>query len=102
MPCGLPCAPMGPWVSWGRRCEEGLAGLRAPSVTTVHLHALCFFSLPAGDLHLSVSEVLSSRHFCNKIWNALRFILNVLGEKFTPQPAEEVGEKEEVLGSRAV
>ncbi|XP_053523369.1 valine--tRNA ligase, mitochondrial isoform X4 [Artibeus jamaicensis] len=52
--------------------------------------ALCSHGALAGDLHLSVSEVLSSRHFCNKIWNALRFILNVLGEKFTPQPAEEL------------
>lgn len=48
-------------------------------------------SFPAGDLHLSVSEVLSSRHFCNKVWNALRFIFSVLGENFTPQPAEVRG-----------
>lgn len=51
---------------------------------------LLIFSFPGGDLHLSVSEVLSCRHFCNKIWNALRFILNVLGEEFTPEPTEEV------------
>nr|XP_035976331.1 valine--tRNA ligase, mitochondrial isoform X3 [Halichoerus grypus] len=52
--------------------------------------ALCSHGALGGDLHLSVSEVLSSRHFCNKIWNALRFILNALGEKFVPQPAEEL------------
>lgn len=51
---------------------------------------LCSHGGLGGDLHLSVSEVLSCRHFCNKIWNALRFILNVLGEKFTPQPVEEL------------
>ncbi|XP_003422517.2 valine--tRNA ligase, mitochondrial isoform X1 [Loxodonta africana] len=51
---------------------------------------LCSHGALGGDLNLSVTEVLSSRHFCNKIWNALRFILNVLGEKFTPQPAEEL------------
>ncbi|XP_070371445.1 valine--tRNA ligase, mitochondrial isoform X2 [Equus asinus] len=51
---------------------------------------LCSHGALGGDLHLSVSEVLSSRHFCNKIWNALRFILNALGEKFVPQPAEEL------------
>lgn len=56
-----------------------------------HLHADYLDSpLPGGDLRLSVSEVQSCRHFCNKIWNALRFILNALGEKFVPQPAEEV------------
>ncbi|XP_062952883.1 valine--tRNA ligase, mitochondrial isoform X2 [Cynocephalus volans] len=51
---------------------------------------LCSHGVLGGDLHLSVSEVLSCRHFCNKIWNALRFILKVLGEKFVPQPAEEL------------
>ncbi|KAM9666365.1 valine--tRNA ligase, mitochondrial isoform 2-T2 [Trichechus inunguis] len=51
---------------------------------------LCSHGALGGDLNLSISEVLSSRHFCNKIWNALRFILNVLGEKFTPEPAEEL------------
>ncbi|XP_023604350.1 valine--tRNA ligase, mitochondrial isoform X5 [Myotis lucifugus] len=52
--------------------------------------ALCSHGALAGDLHLSVSEVLSSRHFCNKVWNALRFIFSALGENFTPQPAEEL------------
>ncbi|KAM7229399.1 hypothetical protein CapIbe_019515 [Capra ibex] len=51
---------------------------------------LCSHGALGGDLHLSVSEVLSFRHFCNKIWNALRFILNALGEEFIPQPAEEL------------
>uniref|UniRef100_A0A8D0XYX7 Valine--tRNA ligase, mitochondrial n=1 Tax=Sus scrofa TaxID=9823 RepID=A0A8D0XYX7_PIG len=51
---------------------------------------LCSHGALGGDLHLSVSEVLSFRHFCNKIWNALRFILNALGEKFIPQPLEEL------------
>ena len=66
------------------------------------VHAPSCLSLPGGDLHLYVSEVLSFRHFCNKIWNALRFILNALGEKFIPQSAEEVREKEGVLGSWVV
>lgn len=91
MPCGSPCAPMGPWVSGrgvgARRGAGGAEDAVSPLSTCSHL------SLPAGDLHLSVSEVLNSRHFCNKIWNAMRFVLNVLGEKFVPQPAEEVREK---------
>lgn len=53
-------------------------------------------SIPGGDLHLSVSEVLSSRHFCNKIWNALRFILSALGGEFVPRPSEEVREARHV------
>ncbi|EHH52893.1 hypothetical protein EGM_13426 [Macaca fascicularis] len=51
---------------------------------------LCSHGVQGGDLCLSVSEVQSCRHFCNKIWNALRFILNALGEKFVPQPAKEL------------
>lgn len=96
---------MGPWVSLGEGSGQWpLCGgveprtpLQLPPVHAPYLH-----SLPGGDLHLSVSEVLSFRHFCNKIWNALRFILNALGEEFIPQPAEEVSEKEEMLGSWVV
>lgn len=51
---------------------------------------LCSHGALGGDLHLSVSEVLSSRHFCNKIWNALRFILGALGGEFVPRPSEEL------------
>ena len=51
---------------------------------------LLVLSPPGGDLHLSVSEVLNYRHFCNKLWNALRFVLRALGDNFVPQPAEEV------------
>nr|BAC87668.1 unnamed protein product [Mus musculus] len=52
--------------------------------------ALCSHGILGGDLHLSVSEVLNYRHFCNKLWNALRFVLRALGDNFVPQPAEEV------------
>ncbi|EDL86758.1 rCG41831 [Rattus norvegicus] len=52
--------------------------------------ALCSHGILGGDLHLSVSEVLNYRHFCNKLWNALRFILRALGDDFVPQPAEKV------------
>ncbi|XP_033622253.1 valine--tRNA ligase, mitochondrial isoform X1 [Fukomys damarensis] len=51
---------------------------------------LCSHGVQGGDLHLSVPEVLSCRRFCNKIWNALRFILGALGESFVPCPSEEL------------
>lgn len=96
---------MGPWVSLGEGSGQwplcGGAEPRTP-LQLPPVHAPYLHSLPGGDLHLSVSEVLSFRHFCNKIWNALRFILNALGEEFIPQPAEEVREKEEMLGSWVV
>ncbi|XP_061110480.1 valine--tRNA ligase, mitochondrial isoform X2 [Conger conger] len=41
--------------------------------------ALCSYKLQGEDISLSVSQVLSSRHFCNKMWQTLRFTLSVLG-----------------------
>ncbi|NWW55346.1 SYVM protein, partial [Pedionomus torquatus] len=41
------------------------------------------------DIRLEVTTVLSYRHFCNKIWNALKFVLAALGPGFDPQPPEE-------------
>ncbi|XP_012928335.2 valine--tRNA ligase, mitochondrial isoform X2 [Heterocephalus glaber] len=52
--------------------------------------ALCSHGAQGRDLHLSVPEVLGCRRFCNKIWNALRFILRALGEGFVPHPSEEL------------
>ncbi|XP_028910687.1 valine--tRNA ligase, mitochondrial isoform X1 [Ornithorhynchus anatinus] len=51
---------------------------------------LCSHGAQGDDVNLAVSEVLSCRHFCNKIWNAVRFVLRALGDGFCPLPAEEV------------
>ncbi|CAL8297187.1 unnamed protein product [Lota lota] len=42
--------------------------------------ALCSHRAQGEDISLSVSQVLSSRHFCNKIWQTVRFTLGVLGD----------------------
>ncbi|KAJ3609329.1 hypothetical protein NHX12_023852, partial [Muraenolepis orangiensis] len=42
--------------------------------------ALCSYRAQGEDISLSVSQVLSSRHFCNKIWQTVRFTLGVLGD----------------------
>lgn len=44
------------------------------------------FLLPSTgeDISLSVSQVLSCRNFCNKMWQTLRFTLGVLGDNTTP------------------
>uniref|UniRef100_A0A8C9U0C9 Valine--tRNA ligase, mitochondrial n=1 Tax=Scleropages formosus TaxID=113540 RepID=A0A8C9U0C9_SCLFO len=40
--------------------------------------ALCSYKAQGEDISLSVSQVLSSRHFCNKMWQTVRFALGVL------------------------
>nr|XP_025040135.1 valine--tRNA ligase, mitochondrial [Pelodiscus sinensis] len=52
--------------------------------------ALCSHRVQGDDLNLDVGAVLSSRHFCNKVWNAVRFTLGALGEGFAPRSPEEV------------
>ncbi|XP_037329260.2 valine--tRNA ligase, mitochondrial isoform X1 [Pungitius pungitius] len=46
--------------------------------------ALCSHKMQGEDISLSISEVLSCRHFCNKMWQTLRFTLGVLGDNTTP------------------
>ena len=53
--------------------------------------ALCVYTAQGRDINLDVNRVVGYRHFCNKIWNAMRFSLNGLGEGFTPSPTDEVG-----------
>ncbi|XP_043940397.1 valine--tRNA ligase, mitochondrial [Protopterus annectens] len=50
--------------------------------------ALCSFSSQGEDIKLDIGAVLSTRHFCNKVWNAMKFTLAALGEDFVPQPVE--------------
>ncbi|XP_069032090.1 valine--tRNA ligase, mitochondrial [Embiotoca jacksoni] len=42
--------------------------------------ALCSHKIQGEDISLSVSQVLSCRHFCNKMWQTLRFTLGVLAD----------------------
>jgi len=47
-------------------------------------------STPGNDMKLSISRVEANRNFCNKIWQAARFVLGNLGEeaaRYTP-PAQ--------------
>ncbi|KAA8586088.1 hypothetical protein FQN60_007657 [Etheostoma spectabile] len=46
--------------------------------------ALCSHKMQGEDISLSISQVLSCRYFCNKMWQALRFTLGVLGANTTP------------------
>ncbi|XP_077447496.1 valine--tRNA ligase, mitochondrial [Stigmatopora argus] len=46
--------------------------------------ALCSHNMLGEDISLSISRVMNSRHFCNKIWQTLRFTFGVLGDNTTP------------------
>lgn len=46
--------------------------------------ALCSHKMQGEDISLSISQVLSCRHFCNKMWQTLRFTLGVLGDNTPP------------------
>ncbi|KAM4696797.1 valine--tRNA ligase, mitochondrial [Rhinophrynus dorsalis] len=52
--------------------------------------ALCSHRVQGDDINLDISSVLAVRHFCNKIWNGVKFTLSALGEGFTPVPMEEL------------
>ncbi|XP_023250626.1 valine--tRNA ligase, mitochondrial [Seriola lalandi dorsalis] len=46
--------------------------------------ALCSHKMQGEDISLSISQVLSCRHFCNKMWQTLRFTLGVMGDNAAP------------------
>ncbi|NWU73869.1 SYVM protein, partial [Pterocles burchelli] len=56
--------------------------------------ALCSYNAHGDDIRLDVTTALSYRHFCNKIWNAVKFVLAALGSEFIPQPPEETEPRE--------
>ncbi|XP_053907930.1 valine--tRNA ligase, mitochondrial, partial [Cuculus canorus] len=51
--------------------------------------ALCSHNVHGDDVRLDISTVLSYRRFCNKVWNAVKFVLAAVGPDFVPQPSEE-------------
>ncbi|XP_056271759.1 valine--tRNA ligase, mitochondrial isoform X8 [Pseudoliparis swirei] len=54
--------------------------------------ALCSHKMQGEDISLSIAQVLSCRHFCNKMWQTLRFTLGVLGDNTAPVTTlEETG-----------
>uniref|UniRef100_A0A8C5MKW8 Valine--tRNA ligase, mitochondrial n=1 Tax=Leptobrachium leishanense TaxID=445787 RepID=A0A8C5MKW8_9ANUR len=52
--------------------------------------ALCSYRVQGDDINLDVASVLAVRHFCNKVWNGVKFTLAALGEGFTPIPMPEL------------
>ncbi|XP_018421060.1 PREDICTED: valine--tRNA ligase, mitochondrial [Nanorana parkeri] len=52
--------------------------------------ALCSHRVQGDDINLDVASVLAVRHFCNKIWNGVKFTLTALGDNFTPLPMDQL------------
>ena len=48
--------------------------------------ALCAYTHQGRAIHLNILRVEGYRKFCNKIWNATKFVLLKLGDEFTPAP----------------
>lgn len=42
------------------------------------------------DINLDVNRILGYRHFCNKLWNAVKFAMRTLGENFVPTEKAQV------------
>ncbi|XP_068034516.1 valine--tRNA ligase, mitochondrial [Anomalospiza imberbis] len=53
--------------------------------------ALSTHNAHGPEIRLGVASVLTQRRFCNKVWNAVGFVLRALeGERGPPKPPEEV------------
>eukprot|EP00800_Vazella_pourtalesii_P013328 TRINITY_DN3188_c0_g1_i2.p1 TRINITY_DN3188_c0_g1~~TRINITY_DN3188_c0_g1_i2.p1 ORF type:complete len:582 (-),score=165.46 TRINITY_DN3188_c0_g1_i2:111-1856(-) len=45
---------------------------------------LCAYTSQGRDINLDIKRIIAYKHFCNKIWNAMNFIRDKLGNNFTP------------------
>ncbi|XP_061675677.1 valine--tRNA ligase [Syngnathoides biaculeatus] len=56
--------------------------------------ALCAYTSQGRDINLDVNRILGYRHFCNKLWNAVKFAMKTLGDNFVPlEKAQLCGEE---------
>jgi len=52
--------------------------------------ALVSYTAQGRDINLDIKRVVSYRHWCNKLWNAIRFAIMNLGDDFQPRAAGEL------------
>uniref|UniRef100_UPI00398E4566 LOW QUALITY PROTEIN: valine--tRNA ligase, mitochondrial n=1 Tax=Pristiophorus japonicus TaxID=55135 RepID=UPI00398E4566 len=65
-------------------CAQTLYGTDALRFT------LSSYKCQGDDVNLDIASFLSSRRFCNKIWNAMKFTFSALPENFQPRPTDMV------------
>ncbi|XP_063054552.1 valine--tRNA ligase isoform X4 [Engraulis encrasicolus] len=58
--------------------------------------ALCAYTSQGRDINLDVNRILGYRHFCNKLWNAVKFAMRTLGDAFTPRDKPQLSGEEGV------
>ncbi|KAJ9082143.1 valine--tRNA ligase [Entomophthora muscae] len=51
--------------------------------------ALCAYPVVGRDINLDIQRVVGYRKFCNKVWNATRFVMMRLDEGFVPRSDAE-------------
>uniref|UniRef100_A0A3Q1FP25 Valine--tRNA ligase n=1 Tax=Acanthochromis polyacanthus TaxID=80966 RepID=A0A3Q1FP25_9TELE len=58
--------------------------------------ALCAYTSQGRDINLDVNRILGYRHFCNKLWNAVKFAMKTLGDNFVPSEKAQLSGEESV------
>ncbi|KAG8127787.1 hypothetical protein E2320_014674 [Naja naja] len=52
--------------------------------------ALCRYDAHGTSINLDMAAIEKASHFCNKVWNALKFTFAALGEEFAPLDPQQV------------
>ncbi|ETE69928.1 Valyl-tRNA synthetase, mitochondrial, partial [Ophiophagus hannah] len=52
--------------------------------------ALCRYDAHGTSINLDMAAMEKASHFCNKVWNAVKFTFAALGEEFAPLDPEQV------------
>mmetsp|Transcript_29964 Transcript_29964/g.66340 ORF Transcript_29964/g.66340 Transcript_29964/m.66340 type:complete len:1040 (+) Transcript_29964:120-3239(+) len=81
----------------GKEVERAKAGQKADFPegieecgTDALRFALVAYTTQARDINLDIKRVVAYRHWCNKLWNAIRFAMMNLPADFVPASDEEI------------
>lgn len=91
---GLPCVPTPAKVT--KAYYENLLCQSNPHFTFKLNSIETSFSASGRDINLDVNRILGYRHFCNKLWNAVKFAMRTLGEVFKPWEKAQVRKEKQI------